>query len=173
MDDGSEFIRILGLYGVAVDFRRWDLFDRIFTGNVSADYSGAVFDGLLAFKVGAAAAWAVFDASQHAMMNPTWTISGDTARSLTYGSWYIERHGLPDGDIWEGRGWYDDRWVRAATGWRIAARRNRVLSSSGNPQVLYGITPTPRSVQVRSPAEAAAAGEVAFLQGDDLVGYAG
>jgi hypothetical protein len=36
--DTLAIIQIINLYGVAVDSQRWDLFDRIFTADVDADF---------------------------------------------------------------------------------------------------------------------------------------
>ena len=38
MADREDIIELLNLYGLAMDTRRWDLVDRIFTADVDADY---------------------------------------------------------------------------------------------------------------------------------------
>ena len=129
--------QLLNRYGVAVDSKRWDVFDQIFTDDVIADYGEPVlFAGLDAFKRGAAKAWGPFDASQHSMSNTVWERQEDTGRSLTYGNWFIIRRGIEGGDLWEGRGWYYDEWVLCDGGWRIKHRCCRTMWCSGNPLVV-------------------------------------
>ena len=38
MSDREEIVQLVNLYGLAMDTRRWDLFDRIFTPDCDADY---------------------------------------------------------------------------------------------------------------------------------------
>lgn len=38
MADREDIIEVLNLYGFAMDTRRWDLFDRIFTADCDVDY---------------------------------------------------------------------------------------------------------------------------------------
>lgn len=136
LPDELNAIRLLNRYGVAVDSKRWDFFDAIFAPDVIADYGGpVVFDGLPAFRQGAADAWGPFDASQHSMSNIVWDRDGDVARSLTYGDWFIIRHGTPGGDIWKGKGWYHDEWAKLECGWRIRRRCCRTMWADGNPLV--------------------------------------
>ena len=136
MPDELNAVRLLNRYGVAVDAKRWDFFDDVFAPEVTADYGGPVtFDGLEAFKQGAADAWGAFDASQHSMSNIVWDRDGHVARSLTYGDWFIIRRGTPGGDVWRGKGWYHDEWVRMDIGWRIIRRCCRTMWADGNPLV--------------------------------------
>lgn len=132
-DDELTITRLLRRYGAAVDGKRWTVFDDIFAHDVRADYGGPEqFEGLEAFKRGAAQAWGTFDVSQHSMSNTVWEQEGDQGRSLTYGTWFIVRRGTPGGDVWEGKGWYYDEWARSPFGWRIAKRCCRPMWWSGN-----------------------------------------
>ncbi|RJG03205.1 nuclear transport factor 2 family protein [Noviherbaspirillum sedimenti] len=141
--DELSVLQLLNRYGVAVDSKRWDVFDQVFTEDVIADYGApVVFEGLAAFKRGAEAAWGPFDASQHSMSNTVWERRGDTGRSLTYGNWFIIRRGVEGGDLWEGRGWYYDEWVLRDAGWRIKRRCCRTMSWSGN---LLVVDPTAKA----------------------------
>lgn len=133
----ANILQLLNRYGVAVDSKRWDVFEQIFAPDVIADYGEPVlFEGLEAFKRGAEDAWGLFDASQHSMSNTVWERRGETGRSLTYGNWFIMRRGIEGGDLWEGRGWYYDEWVLRDAGWRIKHRRCRTMWCSGNPLVV-------------------------------------
>lgn len=129
---------LLRRYGAAVDGRRWHVFDEIFGDNIHADYGPSeTFEGLAAFKAGAAQAWGSFDASQHTMSNIVWECDADgkSGRSLTYGDWFIVRRGVPGGDTWQGKGWYYDEWELSAAGWRIHRRFCRPMWWTGNPLV--------------------------------------
>lgn len=134
MDDHNSLAQQLYLYALAIDTRQWDLFDNIFTDDVTADYGAPfLFSGLASFKAGARAAWGAFDASQHSITNVAIRIQGDTAKTLAHGNWHIVRTGLEGGDTWLGRGWYDDSFVRSGGRWLIRNRNCRVMACSGNP----------------------------------------
>ena len=51
-EDKSAIVEVLNLYGFALDAREWDLFDRIFTADVIAEFgpAGAAWSGLDVFK---------------------------------------------------------------------------------------------------------------------------
>ena len=97
-NDKADIIELMNLYGLAMDSRRRDLFDRIFTEHC--------------------------DATRHVMTNHLVTVDGNRAHSLTYGMWRLIRHAAagshPSGPLCDGTGWYDDEWVRTNGGWRIA-----------------------------------------------------
>jgi AraC-like DNA-binding protein len=51
MSDREEIIQLINLYGFAMDTQRWDLFDRVFTEDVDADYGpGSHWTDRAAFK---------------------------------------------------------------------------------------------------------------------------
>lgn len=141
MSDREEIIQLLNLYGLAVDTQRWDLFDRIFTEYVEADFGpGVVWSNRERFKADFAAFHAPFDATQHVMTNHLVTVEGDVAHALTYGQWRLVRHAAANpqtgaGPLWDGSGWYDDELVRTHAGWRIRRRVCRVIWFTGNPRV--------------------------------------
>ena len=168
MTERDEIIEKINLYALAVDARRWDLFDRIFTGDCDADYgTSAHWRELAGFKSDFAAFHAPFDATQHLMMNHQVLIDGNRAHSLTYGSWRLVRQATADagdgGPLWDGSGWYDDQWVRTGEGWRIASRVCRVIWFTGNPAVketLPGVTFEDERTTLQVEAEA---GRLSFL----------
>lgn len=133
--DALDLLNRISLYANAVDGQQWHLFDQIFAEDVVAEYDPYRFSGLAEFKSGAEAAWKIFDTCQHAMLNTTWTVDGDEAKTLTYGSWILVRHKAGGEPIWEGRGWYDDQWRRGPSGWRVVHRRCEVTWSRGNLRV--------------------------------------
>lgn len=131
--DATAIIHVINLYALAMDTQRWDLFDRIFTHDIEADFSeSAHWTDLAAFKSDFAAYHAPFDSTQHIMMNHLVNAAGDRAQAFTYGSWRLIRKGVEGGDFWEGTGWYDDGLIRTAEGWRINTRVCRVVWWGGN-----------------------------------------
>ena len=134
--DVASIIRTLNLYALAMDTQRWDLFDQIFTSDVDADYADpAHWRDLESFKRDFGAYHAPFDSTQHVMMNHLVEVAGDVAHSFVYGTWLLIKRGTEGGDFWQGTGWYDDRLVRTADGWRIRSRACRVVWWGGNPRV--------------------------------------
>jgi len=134
--DRSDIIQLLNLYGFAVDSQRWDLFDRVFTDDVEADFSETAhwFDRA-SFKRDFAVFHDPFNTTQHSMMNHLVEVSGDTAHAFTNGTWRLVRKATDGNPLWDGSGWYDDELVRTAEGWRIRHRTCRITWWTGNPQV--------------------------------------
>lgn len=163
--DELETLKLINLYGVAIDSQNWDFLGEIFTEDGIADYGdGFVFRGLDAFKKGAAMAWGRFEATQHAMSTTVWRLGGKTGRTLTYGSWCIRQSGVKGGDIWEGKGWYDDEWVRLDAGWRIKHRSCRVMWWSGNARIMLGEAADDAQMKTYSLKEATKAGTLGFFR---------
>jgi hypothetical protein len=134
--DEAAIVRTLNLYALAMDAQRWDLFDKVFTPDVDADYADpAHWRDLVSFKRDFGAYHAPFDSTQHVMMNHLVEVKGDVANSFVYGTWLLIKRGTEGGDHWQGTGWYDDVLVRTADGWRIRKRTCRVLWWGGNPRV--------------------------------------
>lgn len=136
MSDKEMIRELVNLYGLAVDSQRWDLFDRIFTEDVDADYSeSAHWRDLASFKRDFAAFHDPFDSTQHCMMNHLVNVEGDRAQALTYGTWRLVRKAVDGMPLWDGSGWYDDVLIRTDSGWRIRQRICRIVWWVGNPQV--------------------------------------
>ena len=133
--DERAIVRVLNLYAVAMDARRWDLFDHIFTQDVVARYPKVEWTDLPTFKQQFAEGHAKYDATQHAPMTPLVEIDGDSACSFSYVSLRLFRLGTEGGDSAGGHGWYDDHWRRTSEGWRISERNCRILWADGNPAV--------------------------------------
>ncbi len=134
--DVSAIIQMINLYGLAMDAQRWDLFDRIFTEDVEADFGeSSRWSDRSSFKRDFAAFHAAFDSTQHMMSNHLVSLRGETAQALTYGTWRLIRKGVEGGDVWEGSGWYDDDIVRRDNRWWIKRRTCRVTWWGGNPRV--------------------------------------
>ena len=129
-----KIIQTINLYGIAIDARRWDLFNTIFLPGVFLDYSGSLWTSLDTFKSDFIRDHEQFDATQHAMMGHLVDVAGDTASAFTYCSWRLIRKNTEGGDFLEGTAWYDDSFVLTDAGWRISKRICRILWTDGNPR---------------------------------------
>ena len=163
--DKRAIIELLNLYGLAVDSQRWALFDRVFTRDVIADFSpSAQWRDLAGFKADFAAFHLPFDITQHAMTSHLVHVDGDSAQSLTYGSWRLVRHAAEGGPLWDGTGWYDDALVRTSAGWRIRHRVCRISWWTGNPRVNETIPGVRFELDTTVLRHEAEAGRVAYLK---------
>ncbi|MFJ8826895.1 nuclear transport factor 2 family protein [Streptomyces sp. NPDC102467] len=135
--DKAAIIEALNLYGLALDAHRWDLFDRVFTEDVIAEFgpAGAAWTGLADFKRSFGEFHARLDSHQHTMMGQLVQVDGDKAHAFSYGNWLLVREAAEGGPTWQGTGWYDDELVRTDRGWRIRHRVCRLMSWTGNPLV--------------------------------------
>jgi hypothetical protein len=138
--DIAEIVNLINLYPMAVDSQRWELFDRIFTEDVEADFGGAAaWRGLASLKQAFAAIHAPFASTQHATRGHHVVVDFDRATCLSYVHGRFIRD-VPDagtkGNMFESIGWYDDALVRTEAGWRIVRRSCRTQWSGGNPAVL-------------------------------------
>ena len=134
--DKAEIIEVLNLYAFALDSHRWELFDRVFTEDVTADYGpGAVWSPLTDYVSVFVDIHTQHDAHQHTMVGHLVHVDGDKAHAFTYGNWLLIRHAVDGDPTWRGTGWYDDELVRTDRGWRIKHRIARVITYSGNPKV--------------------------------------
>jgi len=135
--DKAAIIEVMNLYGFALDAQAWDLFDRIFTQDIKAEFgpAGAVWSDLATFKRAFAAFHSTLDNHQHTMMGHLVHVDGDKAYAFSYGNWLLVREAAKGGPQWLGTGWYDDELVRSDQGWRIRRRVCRLLSWTGNPLV--------------------------------------
>lgn len=165
MSDREEIVQLVNLYGLAMDTRRWDLFDRIFTPDCDADYGPTShWTDRAAFKRDFGTFHELFDATQHVMTNHLVTVDGDRAQAMTYGAWRLIRHAAGDPPVWDGTGWYDDALVRTGEGWRIARRVCKVVFWTGNPRVQSPLEEIEFKLDLYSLAQEAAAGRVGILK---------
>ncbi len=164
-DDKAAIIEIINLYGFALDAHAWELFDRVFTEDVTADFgpAGAKWSGLGDFKRSFAEFHASLDSHQHTMMGHLVQVEGDKAHAFSYGNWLLVRESAEGGSQWLGTGWYDDEIVRTDDGWRIQRRVCRLLSWSGNPAVPEPNQEHRPDMQVNALRQHAEEGRIAFL----------
>jgi hypothetical protein len=165
MNEREDIVQLINLYGFAMDTQRWELFDRIFTDDVDADYGPTShWTDRERFKSDFGSFHALFDATQHVMTNHLVTADGDRAHAHTYGSWRLVRHAAGDPPVWDGTGWYDDELVRTGSGWRIARRVCRVVFWTGNPRVQSPMEEIEFKLDLFSLKGEADAGRLAYLR---------
>ncbi len=123
--DRIEIDDLLTRYATALDAKDWDLYATCFTPDAFIDYTGAggIKGTLPEVKQWLAEVMALFPMTQHLVTNRTVVVEGDTATCRSY---LFNPMGLPDADnglllFFEG-GYYNDKLVRTADGWRIAGR---------------------------------------------------
>lgn len=122
ISDRLEIQDVLARYSDAIDARRWDVLDEIFTADADIDYSsmGGIAGGLEAQKVFLAENVPAFPVSQHLAATSTFDIDGDVARvrTICFNPMVIkdEKHVLFCGL------WYRDVFVRVDGTWRIQSR---------------------------------------------------
>jgi SnoaL-like domain len=122
MSDRMEISDLLARYSAAIDGRRWDDLDALFTDDAVIDYSemGGIRGSLAEQKAFLASVMPSFAGFQHLTATSTFDIDGDTARvrTICFNPMVVtdERQVLFCGL------WYRDVLVRTADGWRIRER---------------------------------------------------
>jgi hypothetical protein len=160
----AEIVNVVNFYAVAVDSHAWELFDRIFTEDVEADFGGAaVWQGLGPLKDAFAAIHASFASTQHATRGHHVAIDGDRATCLSYVHANFIRDVPEGGNRYEAIGWYDDALRRTPAGWRIARRISRTQWSGGNPAVLESAPGDHAPDSLRAEAHRGTVGHLAAL----------
>jgi hypothetical protein len=123
--DRLEIQDLMYRYGMAVDRRDEALYRSVFTPDARIDYtdSGGIADDLDTVTAWLLVALAPFAGLQHNMTNHFVDLDGDAARACTY---FVAHHTVAvDADhetLLTVGGFYQDRLVRTAAGWRIAER---------------------------------------------------
>ena len=164
--DKAAIIEVLNLYGFALDAHQWNLFDRIFTEDVTADFgpAGAKWSDLANFKRSFAEFHDTLDNQQHAIIGHLVHVDGDTAHAFSYGNWLLVREAAKGGPSWLGTGWYDDDLVRTERGWRIRRRVCRLVSWTGNPLVPVPNAEQTPDMKMNVLREYCDAGNIGFLK---------
>lgn len=120
--DERAIDRLLSDYAEAIDRRRWDDLDAVFSHDAVIDYtaSGGRRGTRDEIKTWLAEALASFAVTQHFVTNRRIDVEGDTAAAS---SCFFNPLGMPGDDAmaWVG-GWYHDRLLRTPPGWRIIER---------------------------------------------------
>jgi hypothetical protein len=124
-------------YCWAIDGRRWDVLDDIFTADAYAEL-GEVASGREAIKVRIASALGPLDDSQHMVTNHDIDIDvdGDRATCRCYFQAQHVRKAAVGGANFIIAGRYEDSLVRIAAGWRIDRRILTIMWREGNVAVV-------------------------------------
>ena len=124
-------------YATGVDTRDWPLFRSCFTDEIEIESSSAVGSPSQHIKTDD---WVELvrrtingmKATQHMITNHVITLNGDEATCVAY---VQARHHLPNetgGSDQVMYGYYTNRFVRTAEGWKMRARKLTVLWNEGN-----------------------------------------
>ncbi|MBI4517106.1 MAG: nuclear transport factor 2 family protein [Deltaproteobacteria bacterium] len=123
--DRIEIDDLLTRYATAVDTKDWELYASCFTADAFIDYTAA--DGIKG-TVSEVKAWLaqvmpLFPMTQHVVCNRVVAVNGDTASCR---SCFFNPMGVAEGQgglkLFIDGGYYNDKLVRSAAGWRIAER---------------------------------------------------
>lgn len=163
-EDTIGIVNVINLYAFAVDTLQWDLLDRVFAADVRADFGGAAkWQDLASLKRDFAAIHGPFRATQHSTTNHQAVVNGDRANAISYVHGRFIRAVPMGGDMFESCGWYDDKLIRTAAGWRIEHRVCRTIWSGGNPRVLETMPGVTVEQQLHSLSGEAQSRSIAFL----------
>ena len=142
-NDRTEIIAVSGDYATGLDARDWRLWRSVFTDEVSFDLStwnGIAPRPLEADRVVAVQAriFAEFSATQHFFTNHRVFVEGDRARLLMHmrAEHWLADPGIEGTDRYTMFGYYDDRLVRTASGWKICEMQLNVTRTEGNRWVM-------------------------------------
>ncbi len=123
--DRIEIDNLLTRYATAVDTKDWDLYASCFTPDAFIDYTaaGGIKGTLPEVKEWLAQVMPLFPMTQHVVTNRVVVITGDRATSRCC---FFNPMGISDGKrgltLFFDGGYYNDKLVRTADGWRIAER---------------------------------------------------
>lgn len=134
--DKDNITRVLNLYAQACDRRDWDLFNTVFTPDVSANYGGFQFHGcdeviaVIRNNIGGCGP------TQHILCNYFIDVDGDQATSCCQvRASHVGGKGR-EGLFFEVWGEYRDSLVKQAGMWRIARREMVIFHEIGTRDVL-------------------------------------
>jgi hypothetical protein len=135
MSDRNDIIDLAIAYTWALDTKQLDDLRHVFAPDATAQLRSVECDSVDAIITRIGGAIMRLDATQHLVGNHQVEIDGDTA---THRCQLHSQHvlaGTEGGDTYVVGGFYDDRLVRTADGWRITHRTMQQTWSSGNPNV--------------------------------------
>ncbi len=122
ISDRLEIQQLLIAYSTAIDSRRFDDLDQVFTTDAYIDYRamGGVDGRYPEVKAWLSEVLPNFPAYAHMLGNVDVRVTGDTATSRTLCFNPMVLGG--DGQVLFCGLWYDDEFVRTAEGWRMTKR---------------------------------------------------
>lgn len=123
ISDRLEIQQLLVEYSTAIDQRRFDDLDRVFTPDAYIDYRamGGIDGHFLEVKAWLAQVLPNFPAYAHMLGNFDVRIDGDTASSRTICFNPMVLGGDQNQILYCGL-WYEDEFIRTPEGWRMSSR---------------------------------------------------
>jgi len=164
MDDISQITNLINLYAVAVDSRRYGLFEQIFTQDIQCDFGGgAGFSERDTFISAFEQIHAPFSATQHMTSGHTIMVEGEDAWCFSYVHGRFRRELDNAQALFESTGWYDDVLIKGDEGWRIQRRISRMVSYAGDARVMQAMPGVDTNFVLAALHEDGDAGAVAVL----------
>lgn len=143
MTDREEIVDVLSSYATGLDARDWVLWRSVFVDEVVFDLSswhGIAPRLLNTDRVVRAQAkmFAELSVTQHFLTNHRIRIDGDRARAQAHmrAEHWLANPGIEGTDRYTMFGYYDDRLIRTAAGWKIAEMQLNVTRTEGNRWVM-------------------------------------
>jgi ketosteroid isomerase-like protein len=134
--DRSEIIDLAVRYTWALDTKNLEDLRDVFTSDVTAVLRGVECEGIDQIIARIGGAILRLDHTQHLVGNHLVTVDGDTGTHRCHLQSQHVLAGCEGGDNYIVGGYYDDRVVRTADGWRIAHRTMQQTWTEGNPNVV-------------------------------------
>ncbi|WP_099025401.1 nuclear transport factor 2 family protein [Mycolicibacterium palauense] len=127
ISDRLEIQQLLVDYSTAIDQRRFDDLDRVFTPDAYIDYRamGGIDGRYPEVKAWLAEVLPNFPAYSHMLGNLSVVIDGDTASSrvICFNPMVLDsENGQADKQVLFCGLWYDDEFIRTPDGWRMTSR---------------------------------------------------
>lgn len=126
ISDRLEIQDLINSYSHAVDLRRWDELDPLFTEDARIDYraTGSLQGSLADLKAHLVEVMSMMLSYQHLMATTKLELAGDEARARTlcFNPMVIDAGPGREPRVFFCGTWYHDRLRRTPSGWRIAER---------------------------------------------------
>jgi hypothetical protein len=136
MSDRDDIIDLAIAYTWALDTKQVDDLRQVFTADATGVLRGVECAGIGAIIARIGGSILRLDHTQHLVGNHQVAVDGDTATHRCQLHSQHVKAGTPGGDNFIVGGFYDDRLVRTANGWRITHRVMEQTWSAGNPDVV-------------------------------------
>jgi hypothetical protein len=134
--DRSDIIDLAVRYTWALDTKAVEELRDVFTADATATLRGVECVGVDEIIARIGGAILRLDRTQHLVGNHLVTVDGDTGTHRCHLQGQHVLNGCDGGDNFLVGGYYDDRVVRTADGWRIAHRTMQQTWTDGNPDVI-------------------------------------
>ncbi len=135
MSDRDEIIELAVRYTWALDTKNVEELRTVFLPDATAMLRGVECTGVEEIIARIAGTVHRFDRTQHLVGSHQVTVDGDRGTHRCQLQSQHVREGAEGGDNFVIGGYYEDRLVRVADGWRIAHRLMQQTWSEGNPAV--------------------------------------